>query len=467
MPSIIQKIYNKDTYFKKYGTSIFGCIIFIFILILIITFCNIWKKRNEIRDDWINQRCNPSIFPFAGFINAPENVSIVDFTLQNFTECIQNQVETTTAIGTQPLNVITSGLTSIYSIVSECVLSIVEMIAYLRDSLTNFFNSVFQLLLNYLIPFQQINFAIVDIIKRALAMLYTIVMIFVAFVGSIKDMFGSLIQILLTSYGILILLFVSLLFFLPAALLVLGPLSIVVLALLAIIVIFVLFYAEVFGGLPPYIPSFKGIKSACFGKNTILILKNNKKVKIQNVKLGSILEDGSIVKAKIKLSAKNIPMYNLNGVIVSDKHYVSLTTNKIHEKNKWIQVKNHLLSKRVEYTEPYIYCLSTSSKKFIINDMYFLDWDDITPIFYHLFKDKNKMNKLLKGFSKHKKVDYDSFQQSISQVKINDKIKNAKVIGKVKILKNKNVKYNIITDTEYFYSNQIKHQDFYDLINNL
>jgi hypothetical protein len=464
MPSIIEKIYNKDTYFKKYGTSIFGCIIFIFILILIITFCNIWKKRNDIRNDWINQRCNPSIFPFAGFINAPENVSIVDFTLQNFTQCVQNQVETTTAIGTQPLNVITSGLASIYSLVSDCILSIVEMIAYLRDSLTNFFNSVFQLLLNYLIPFQQINFAIFDILKRTAAMLYTIVMIFVAIVGSIKDMFGSLIQIFLSAYIILIALFVSLLFFIPGSLLVLVPLSIVMLAILAIIVILGSFYSDVFGGLPPYIPSFKGL---CFGKNTILKLKNNKKVKIQNVKLGSILEDGSIVKAKIKLSAKNIPMYNLNGVIVSDSHYVSLTANKIHEENNWIQVKKHLLSKRVVYTEPCIYCLSTSSKKIKINDMYFLDWDDMTPIFYHLFKDKHKMNKLLKGYSKHKKIDCDSFQKSISQVKINDKIKKAKVIGKVKILKNKNVKYNIITDTEYFYSNQIKHQDFYDLINNL
>jgi hypothetical protein len=99
--------------------------------------------------------------------------------------------------------------------------------------------------------------------------------------------------------------------------------------------------------------------------------------------------------------------------------------------------------------------------------MYFLDWDDMTIPFYHLFKDKKKMAKLLKGYSKYKKVDYELFQKNISQVKINDEIKDAKIIGKVKILKKKNIKYNIITNTEYFYSNKIKHQDFYDLINNL
>ena len=96
--------------------------------------------------------------------------------------------------------------------------------------------------------------------------------------------------------------------------------------------------------------------------------------------------------------------------------------------------------------------------------MYFLDWDDITLPFYHLLNDKKKMNYLLKGYSKNKKIDYNSFQKNISRVKINDEIKNGKVIGKVKILKNK---YNIITDTQTFYSHQVKHQDYYDLIRNL
>jgi hypothetical protein len=287
--------------------------------------------------------------------------------------------------------------------------------------------------------------------------------------AGMKDAFGSIIEILLVSYGLLLAIFGTLLIFLLPSIIILIPLSVVILGILAIIVLLVIFYAEIFNGLPPYIPSFKGIKmkGLCFGKNTILVLKNNKKVKIQDIKLGSILEDGSIVKAKIKLSSKNIIMYNLNGVIVSDSHYVSLTPNKIHEKNKWIQVKNHLLSKVIDYSEPYLYCLSTSSKKIIINDMYFLDWDDITPIYYSLLKNKNKMNKLLKGYSKYKKIDYDYFQKNIYQVKINDSINKSNIIGKVKILKNNKIKYNLITNTETFYSNKIKHQDYYDLINNL
>jgi len=464
MPDILKKIYSQDTYFKRYGSSVYSCIIYIFILIYIIIFCSVWKTKTSVQDDWVNQRCSPYVFPFAGFINAPTNDSIISYTLKNFTECVQNEVQATTNIGTQPLNMITSGLTSIYLAISEGVLRIATFIAYLREQLNGYYYEIFQMLLNYIIPFQQINLSVVDLLKRTTAMLYTIIMTFVTVVGVIKDAFGSTIQIILNAYGILIVLFIVLLFFTPWSLVVAIPLSIVILTLLCLIIILLIFYAQIFDGLPSFIPSFPGF---CFGKNTILVLKNKKKVKIQNIKLGSILEDGSVVKAKIKLSSDNIPMYNLNGVIVSDTHYVSLTPNEIHEKNKWIQVKNHSSSKEVLYSKSYLYCLSTSSKKIKINNMYFLDWDDMTIPFYHLFKDKKKMAKLLKGYSKYKKVDYDLYQQNMSQVKINDEIKDAKIIGKVKILKKKNIKYNIITNTEYFYSNKIKHQDFYDLINNL
>ena len=187
-----------------------------------------------------------------------------------------------------------------------------------------------------------------------------------------------------------------------------------------------------------------------------------------------VLQDGGKVTAKMKLSSQDISMYNLNGVIVSEFHYVSTNKKEKHEENEWIPVKNHLLSKKIEYEEKYLYCLSTTTKKIIINEMYFLDWDDITSPFYqylqnkhNLFKNKKLLNGLLCGFDKNKKIDYSHFQKNISQVKICDKLKDSFVIGKVKIRKNKKKLYNLITNKEYFYSHQKKCQDFYDLIGNL
>ena len=37
----------------------------------------------SLQNDWINQRCKPSVIPFAGLINAPEGTSYTDFTKEN------------------------------------------------------------------------------------------------------------------------------------------------------------------------------------------------------------------------------------------------------------------------------------------------------------------------------------------------------------------------------------------------
>ena len=68
-------------------------------------------------------------------------------------------------------------------------------------------------------------------------------------------------------------------------------------------------------------------------------------------------------------------MYDLNGVIVSGCH-------KVYYKNLgWIDVKEHPLSNKItDYREHAIYCLNTESKRININNLKFLDWDELEPI---------------------------------------------------------------------------------------
>jgi hypothetical protein len=64
-------------------------------------------------------------------------------------------------------------------------------------------------------------------------------------------------------------------------------------------------------------------------------------------------------------------MYNLNNIIVSGCHTV-------FSNEKWIRVENHLDASKIEnYSEPYLYCLNTSNKTIIINNITFTDWDEI------------------------------------------------------------------------------------------
>jgi len=463
--NLLERIYDNKTYFQLYGSSVYFCVLLIVFLILFVNFCSIYKKRGELRADWINQKCKPQNIPFAGFINAPPGTSMTDYTFSNFNQCINNLVKDVNSVSLQPMNIITGALAGVYLILAECIAAIVSMIDYIRNQITSIFMSVFSVVLNFIIPIQEMGLYVLDIYQRVIGIIYTIVQVMMTMINAIKDTFGSLIEILLEAYGILLAIFVALMIFLPFTLPAVISFAAVCLALLALIVLLGVSYAMVFDGIPPVVPSFSGY---CFGKNTMIKLKNGKEIPIQKVGLGMRLRDGGKVTAKMKLSSQDIPMYDLNGVMVSEHHYVSTNTKEKHEENDWIPVKNHLLSKKRKYEEKYLYCLSTTTKKIIINGMYFLDWDDITSPYYHYLQNKHKLlNGLLRGFDKNKKIDYSHFQKNISQVKICDKLKDSFVIGKVKIRKNKKKLYNLITNKEYFYSHQKKCQDFYDLIGNL
>ena len=64
-------------------------------------------------------------------------------------------------------------------------------------------------------------------------------------------------------------------------------------------------------------------------------------------------------------------MFDLNNIIVSESHIVKYN-------NKWIPVRDHPEAKEiVDYKEPFLYCINTSSKEINIGNIIFTDWDEI------------------------------------------------------------------------------------------
>jgi len=390
---MLNKIYEKDTtYYKIYGGSVYFCIILIFILSLITSFCSVWKQRNNIKNDWKNQKCNPYILPFAGYINAPANTSAFDFTMTNFTECIQSEIKSMTEISLSPATMLTDALNALFAILLDCVNAIVAMIDYIRTALNELFNAIYQFFIALSIPIVQTMFGFNSIMQRIMSIMYVVIMIFSLCVSVFQNLYGSAMEIFIASYIVFLAVFVALMFFLPFTLVAVVIMLVLLLVMLVLIIILMLFYETIFGALPMYVPGTPSIKSPshkCFAKNTLLKLKNGKYVKIQKIKIGSILEDGGVVIARLKISSHDVNMFDLNGVIVSDTDYVSLTKYKNHNKNIWVQVKDHFLAKPVTYDNPYIYCLITSTKKIVVNNMFFLDWDNIKKLSFF----KNKISK--------------------------------------------------------------------------
>ena len=100
---LIKKLYDNVTYFDEYGTSI---IIFVFVTILVIFIVLYYTSKSkigEIKDDWANQRCHPTVIPFAGIINKPDDKTVVEFTEENFTYCVDNILTDESGSLLQPL----------------------------------------------------------------------------------------------------------------------------------------------------------------------------------------------------------------------------------------------------------------------------------------------------------------------------------------------------------------------------
>lgn len=78
---------------------------FLIILIFIILNTFILTKTgvSSIQNDWVNQRCNPLVMPFAGSIS-PDGTSTSD----NFSYCIQNTIGSFSSVVTQPFEYIQS-----------------------------------------------------------------------------------------------------------------------------------------------------------------------------------------------------------------------------------------------------------------------------------------------------------------------------------------------------------------------
>ena len=90
--------------------------------------------------------------------------------------------------------------------------------------------------------------------------------------------------------------------------------------------------------------------------------------------MGEILKDGSKIDAIFKIDASTQNMYTINSIIVSGSHKI------FHKNLGWISVCEHPDAELINnYKEPVIYCLNTNTKRIHVNNMIFMDWDELTP----------------------------------------------------------------------------------------
>jgi len=466
----INYLYRNLTYSNVYAPYIILNFILIAGLVLYIIFINVMKNAKYYQDNWETEKCNPTILPFAGFINKTNDKSAFQYTGENFQYCVQNIIHGFAGASLDPFNYTIRLLTELYSSISEIVNTLRGFVDYIRNCLSEIFGTFLGKVVNVVISVVRIITIIRDILTRSLGTVvltyYYVQAVFVTSFSALGTFAEAMIALLVVLSVFLAVLIVTAIF---------NPVAWYAVALYGLAYVLIAIPVSYIIYLNSTLPK----SGTCFDKNTLFKLSNGNKVPISQLKIGDILEDGTTINCHLTLDASNEIMYRLNDIIVSGTHPVLYN-------NEWILVSCHPnVEKIMNYTEKYIYCLNTSNKKIMINDITFSDWDDVYNENRYQVLLKNFQNKHLnnihkyydKGFNESTLIKMmDGSLKTISEIKVGEILdKSIKVYGIVHIkgddLINGNLInsdcekdlgkfYNLLTDKGYFYINNLKYNDY-------
>lgn len=452
----LKQIYKDKTYLNEYGGSVFITFITLIIFFVLISYFQVMNHTKPIKDNWIKERCNPMVIPFAGLINKDPHLSTAEFTGKNFTNCTTNILINIVHDFLKPIGYVADIIKNSVKDVSKDINMVRKKISDMLGEIADIDKEIMGRILNFLMPLHLMMIKIKDILMKSQAgLITTLYSVIGAYLG-LKTFVGAFISILIAGLIILTGIIVVLLIFfftIPLAI----PLLIVYTAVAVPLVIIIAEMSKILHMTKASVPP----KPRCFDKNTKIKKKDGSICKISNIKLGDELINGAIVTAVCKLSTHDITMYNYNNIIVSGNHNI-LTKDGI-----WKPINKLYLSKKIEYyTEPYIHCLNTTTKTIPIENSIFADWDDIDEMEIFDIKQmyfktnlddvifgKSNIHKYLDGgFIGNTQIELDDGRSiNIQDIEVNDVLRfGERVLGKVEIdaKKLKVAKY-LIDDKEF------------------
>jgi hypothetical protein len=260
----------------------------------------------EIKKDWPKYRCNPMFMPLS------DNIQ------DDFVYCVQNMQNSYMGYLLEPLNFITSNLTSMAGDFMNSLNFFRVMISNIRTFLASITENIFGVFLNLVTEFIKITVAIKDLIGKLVGIVVSLLYIMD---GSLKTMQST------------------------------------------------------WNG-----PPGQMVRALCFHPDTNVKLKDGKIVAMKDLNLGDILENDSRVNAIVKLDNTETKMdfYIVpNGVEGKDIYVTGSHMIYCKELDKYVEVSKHPSAiKQESIKSEWFSSLITSDHKIKIGENIFYDWDD-------------------------------------------------------------------------------------------
>lgn len=130
----INDIYVKTTYLERYGGSVIFAIFAILIVFFYFIYLNIQNNKEIVKKDWATNKCNPAYMPFAGTIMEPKDMSNMEFTIKNFSECSETILKDIIQVALAPVEAASILISASVSILTGITTNLMGAIAGFRTS---------------------------------------------------------------------------------------------------------------------------------------------------------------------------------------------------------------------------------------------------------------------------------------------------------------------------------------------
>ena len=130
----INDIYVKSSYLEKYGGSVIFTIFAILIVFFYFIYLNIQNNKEIVKKDWANNKCSPKYLPFAGVIMEPKDMSNMEYTIKNFSECSEVILKDIIQVALAPLEAASILISASVTILTGVTTNIMGAIAGFRSN---------------------------------------------------------------------------------------------------------------------------------------------------------------------------------------------------------------------------------------------------------------------------------------------------------------------------------------------
>ena len=366
--NVINKLYSKAGFLEKYGGSLWVSVILAIIMFLAISYYQILNNLQPIKADWVNQRCSPSVMPFAGIINPPNpnEMSAFEYTSSNFSSCIHTILQDIVGVFLAPIYYLVKVLSDTINIAEDSVQTIRDLANTMRNAVSSVSSEIMGRLLNILIPLQAIIMKVKDTVNKTQGVMTASIFTLFGIYDTLRATIGAIVEIIV---AILIALasIIVILFVIPFGLGLPFAVPLLVIFLMILIPGIMVYIIEVMI-LKKMVSPLPGIPG-CFIGDTLIKLNNGTFIKMSDVDVGMILHDNNIVTSTMKMACSD-DIYNLHNVLCTGNH-------KVKYNNSWISVKNHPDSIITSEQYDIVYCINTENKTIVLNNIIFGDYDEM------------------------------------------------------------------------------------------